>query len=572
MELDGNPVDIPFNAIRALRDLRDSVHSRKLWIDAVCINQDDKAERSSQILLMSDIYSIAGSTYVWLGNEELVIQQAIYILKLLKRLSPYVKDVDAADISGKGPKIGKDCAAYVPTDHESSSDVSSFTFNSIDMHLWRESASSTKSAFEIPHRVPLGHRLTRPQLQSALISRLHHYTNPLFDLPWFSRLWVLQEAVLSSHCTIVFGSDITLPWQDLEHGALLIHDLSIRGRPPSKGLYLTLAVLNQHDNGRNGSRLLGLVSRNVGQECSDPRDYIFGLLGLTVWAKQRLRWPRLVQPSYVKSVPDCMRDATRVMIQEECNLSALLHWCQAGQSPTWAVHWHRHKQLKRRSIWCHTSKASELCSPDSRPLDLILMEESPDLNILLLKGHSIASVHSMTALLGVDRDKAVESGLAAFELALRHIMELSTRTGFEFSPHTITLTLIACRPGYQACTSEAEEFGKIEHVVSSLWDELQGQRSKRCLDLPISEIYFFTRFCEYYNHCRLFTTQAGQLCVGPEGVAEGDKIVQLFGLPLPALLRPEQTWFTLAGLAYIDRDFPAVHDTSTLPPEVYEIR
>jgi hypothetical protein len=572
MELDGNPVDIPFNAIRALRDLRDSVHSRKLWIDAVCINQDDKAERASQIMLMSDIYSIAGSTYVWLGNEELVIKQAIYILKLLKRLPPYIKDVDAADVSGKGPKIGKDCAVYVPADHESSSDVSSSTFNSIDMHLCRESASSTKSASEIPHRVSLGHRLTWAQSQSALTPELHHFTNPLFDLPWFSRLWVLQEAGLSSHCTIVFGSDITLPWQDLEHGALLIHDFSMRGRPPSKGLYLALAVSFQRNNRRNGSRLLELVSQGVSQECSDPRDYIFGLLGLTVWAKQRLRWPRLVQPSYVKSIPDCMRDATRVMIQEECNLSALLHWCQAGQSPTWAVHWHRHKQLVRLSIWCQTSKASELHSPDPRPLDLILMEESPDLNILLLKGHSVASVHSMTALLGVDGDKAVESGLAAFKLALRHIMDLSARTGFEFSPHTITLTLIACTPRYKALTPKAEEFGKIEHVVSSLWDELHGQRSKRCLDLPISEICFFARFCEFYNHCRLFTTQAGQLCVGPEGVAEGDKVVRLFGLPLPALLRPEQSWFTWAGAAYIDREFPDVQDMSTRTPEIFEIR
>ncbi|KAM0690783.1 hypothetical protein Q7P36_009552 [Cladosporium allicinum] len=83
MELDGIPLDIPFNAKCALRDLRDSVHSKRLWIDAVCINQDDKSERASQILLMSDIYSQAALTYVWLGNNDPVTQQAICNLKLL---------------------------------------------------------------------------------------------------------------------------------------------------------------------------------------------------------------------------------------------------------------------------------------------------------------------------------------------------------------------------------------------------------------------------------------------------------------------------------------------------------
>jgi hypothetical protein len=570
MELDGNPLGIPFNAKCALRDLRNRLHSTRLWIDAVCINQDDKAERASQILLMSDIYSTASSTYVWLGNEDPVIQQAIYHLKLLSSLSLYFKDLGRARAGNTGPKDGPFDA---PADHKSLSDVSNTTFNPVDWWKGQESASFTRSVDEILTRTYPRYIITRSQSQTILIPRLCQGTLPLFGLPWFSRLWVFQEAVLSIHCTIVFGSHTTFELNDLERGAYLIcrhagHDGSV-----SRGVDLTMRVLLQQGNLRSGSRLLKLVSESVDQECSDPRDYIFGLLGLTLWAKHRLRWPHLIQPNYVKSVSDCMRDATRVMIQQECSLEALLHWYQVGQSPTWAVHWHRHKQIRRRPVRSHQFKASELCSPDPRPLDLILMEECPDLNVLLLKGHSIDIVHSTTVLFGVDGDEAVKtSGLATLELALRRIMDLSIRTGFDFSPRAITLTFFACEPAHQPCSSETEKFHSLEYVVSYIWDELHGRRSKRCLDLPIIERYMSARFCGVFNHCELFSTRAGQLCVGPGGAQEGDKVVRLFGLRLPALLWVERSWFTFAGLACIDREFLAVHDTSTLPAEVFEIR
>lgn len=41
-----------------------------LWVDAICINQDDEDERTSQILLMGEIYSIAHQVIVWLGDYE----------------------------------------------------------------------------------------------------------------------------------------------------------------------------------------------------------------------------------------------------------------------------------------------------------------------------------------------------------------------------------------------------------------------------------------------------------------------------------------------------------------------
>lgn len=41
-----------------------------IWIDAICINQRDTAERSAQVQLMGRIYSLAERTVVWLGPDD----------------------------------------------------------------------------------------------------------------------------------------------------------------------------------------------------------------------------------------------------------------------------------------------------------------------------------------------------------------------------------------------------------------------------------------------------------------------------------------------------------------------
>lgn len=44
-------------------------HPDHLWVDAICINQKDIAEKSHQIPLMEEIYGDADSVLVWLGEE-----------------------------------------------------------------------------------------------------------------------------------------------------------------------------------------------------------------------------------------------------------------------------------------------------------------------------------------------------------------------------------------------------------------------------------------------------------------------------------------------------------------------
>ncbi|KAH7306119.1 heterokaryon incompatibility [Rhexocercosporidium sp. MPI-PUGE-AT-0058] len=51
----------------ALQRLQTPDGSRLMWIDAICINQDDSEERSIQVTLMREIYLRAQAVIVWLG-------------------------------------------------------------------------------------------------------------------------------------------------------------------------------------------------------------------------------------------------------------------------------------------------------------------------------------------------------------------------------------------------------------------------------------------------------------------------------------------------------------------------
>ena len=56
------------NLFRALRRLRWPLKWRLLWVDAICINEEDVRERSAQIAIMREIYQRAKAVIVWLGE------------------------------------------------------------------------------------------------------------------------------------------------------------------------------------------------------------------------------------------------------------------------------------------------------------------------------------------------------------------------------------------------------------------------------------------------------------------------------------------------------------------------
>lgn len=67
--LNGNTTTIKGNLRDALRRLRRKNRVRTLWVDAVCIHQEDLSERSAQVAIMAQIYSAADQVIMWVGED-----------------------------------------------------------------------------------------------------------------------------------------------------------------------------------------------------------------------------------------------------------------------------------------------------------------------------------------------------------------------------------------------------------------------------------------------------------------------------------------------------------------------
>ncbi|KAK6813611.1 hypothetical protein RU639_010313 [Aspergillus parasiticus] len=70
--LDGRTIQVPTNVRRILQRLRHRMQRRVIWIDYVCINQDNVAEKNTQIPLMSAIYANATSVIAIISLDNLI--------------------------------------------------------------------------------------------------------------------------------------------------------------------------------------------------------------------------------------------------------------------------------------------------------------------------------------------------------------------------------------------------------------------------------------------------------------------------------------------------------------------
>lgn len=72
---------IPANTSAALRRARLADQPRWLWIDAVCINQQDTAERGAQVGFMGEIYSRSQSNLIHLLDDETAAHKIVDLVR-----------------------------------------------------------------------------------------------------------------------------------------------------------------------------------------------------------------------------------------------------------------------------------------------------------------------------------------------------------------------------------------------------------------------------------------------------------------------------------------------------------
>lgn len=186
IKCNGFDVEVTENCMAALVQLRKSFGSMFIWIDAICINQGDEAEKLIQLPLMRDIYSHAEFVYVWLGPS-LTAEEA-----KARQIGPKATD-RAMDFLARG------CQTFgrpLSSDFTAAATTGKWT-------IWKHVLQF--SLWKLPfHPGP-------------------HYKglDDVFSRTWITRLWTLQEAVLAERLIIVCGEK-SVPWRAMAHGLQLI--------------------------------------------------------------------------------------------------------------------------------------------------------------------------------------------------------------------------------------------------------------------------------------------------------------------------------------------------------------
>jgi hypothetical protein len=163
--------------------------------------------------------------------------------------------------------------------------------------------------------------------------------------PWFNRLWMYQEVLLAQECVCCIGP-YELKWSYVQQAfnsskwpneSSNIDELG----PYTPWMREMFTSPPSASNVNAAPSLKQLLLETMPLECSDDRDKVYALLGLTRWSKRRETIPLEVWPDYAKSTADCMRDVTSAVIREDTDLDCLLLRTLTGPKPTWMIPWHQ---------------------------------------------------------------------------------------------------------------------------------------------------------------------------------------------------------------------------------------
>ncbi|VUC33477.1 unnamed protein product [Clonostachys rosea] len=272
--------DTLFNAIRVLRP-RQGVENAPLviWIDALCINQLSISERSQQVQIMGEIYSLSRQVHVWMNG-----------------LTYYCRDQTGESWTFTGDNADYDTLWSEYCKHfnfaEGSTDrasiISPSRHDQIDLFMawiFRELANGT-------HLTEITAFLPALCLDRIWPSLLKHHILSFFWDRWFYRLWVVQEAALAPVGRLHFGS-VSIPLETMISAAsnyrFHLHNQCCKVAGLSRdAIDQNLASLldSFHELGELRQNLsskptvLELALQLMKRNATQPHDLVYALLGL----------------------------------------------------------------------------------------------------------------------------------------------------------------------------------------------------------------------------------------------------------------------------------------------------
>jgi hypothetical protein len=492
---DGSTIQVTANLNKLLLHLAEKSIADYLWIDALCINQDSIPERNGQILLMREIYQHASSVHVWLG-ENIITTRGLW----RDRAQSAVSALQTVISLTKYDAIGEISSAY---------------------HI----ASS--------YKIDVNSRLSLVEL---------------FSLPWFERVWPIQEVVVATRIDMYWGNQ-EIKWDLLVAAIRRLTEYSLEGiliseanseyavLPP--GYINARSTIALRDKFQSGQRnfFLEILMDSMRFQASDPRDKIYALLGVNTD-----NTGHLIKADYSLPVISVYRNTTALLIDASLTLLPLSSagiGCNRRQHalPSWIPDYSTDPELIPLSTIC-SSQALSACTGQTKHSGSICG------TIIELRGRLIDKVDRITEpvsrfALGHDNARIPDW----FRSCLDFVSRLSDYPTNEDRKDVLQSVMIP-NPYVDVQMSEhlmpIEDWGLTLQLVMSPFSSSSTDGLRRLSESSIAP--FTTWACQR----RFFETSKGYFGLSSNGILEDDLVAIVPGSNTPLILR--ETLKTHRGL------------------------
>ena len=526
--IDGQDVTIPQVAAVAIRNLG-KVSFHPLWIDAVCIDQNNLQEKSRQVGMMKDVFSKAASVLIWLGPAQRSTANAIASIE----------------------RIHKQCLEA--TDG----------LEDLQAHFYGTDGSP-------------GFKYSNAPLPACDWSALQEF----YSAPWFGRLWVIQEIGLAKNSAVYVGSlsvdaekvVLAARWMVHRKYARYYKGLESPGIESASNMYRPA-----------GRPLYNQLRRTHRAGCREAQDRVYGLLGLL-----REEVAAAIVTNYTRPLVDVYAQVIRLALHEAGDLSFLQlsawyrspkpritrirrliqwvscnclkpHYSQDGHWPSWVLKLHGETSdesgacrnvlnFKRSSIGANFDLQTRVLD-ESLVLSLrgLVMDTvslvGPFFTADLLKDFSqLASAVRWCVRdgckKGIPEDSTYMKDLALCLTCGSNKVNADATLDPEHT-RTFGLFLQECRQPSTAIGRKMS--GKLTRLLRLFLPWVPRQ------DPPV---YWHDLWSKALNR-RFFLTATGMMGMAPPAIKAGDLICMLFGNETPFVLRPLGHYFELIGDTYV---------------------
>jgi hypothetical protein len=534
VRIGGLSLTVPASAEEVLRvALQVEGSSSYIWIDAICIDQSNLLERNQQVALMGTLYTKAHRVLVWLGNSSAGVERALLSLHSILQ--------QCQDVTCDGATL--------------------------DETLWGGTGAQK-------HYLYSDDGLPSSCDWQAL--------EEFFKSRWFKRMWPIQEVCLAKEAICYYGEH-TISWTDIALSARWMYHRKYWLTSGKRYAGVDCAA-EVRDTIESPMGLYALLQMCIYFEATDPRDKIYGLLGLIPDSSPGAPAGQYaIVPDYKKSLKDVYTAAARVAVAED-SLTVLGRaiWYRPakvpprypdglviGNFPSWVPRLDWHWDPEQGSPNAIVAASDTGASGGMRPQ---VSDEIPINDVLRISGILVSEVAhvgpTFTPTL-VARNEDLAKAIEESHDLISHLHPSTTS-----SDRTDRLLKALCAGN--------EESRSIEEGIPSLRASLDQILStygtlKAGVDAVVniddsdglSKAFSSVIHEHSINRC-IIATDNGTIGLGPPGVCEGDAIVIIFGAIVPYVLRKQGAVWTLIGDAYVEDSmevrtcYPFLIHTTTL--------